>query len=328
MRGKPIIDTLLLTALPASGKSELRRYLALQDPAVIERDFHLGKTVQLDDYPYVHVMRRISEELAGLGQDPIFFRSSDQPFTDARDWGTLIELLNEDYRDLHTRPRIEPASCAAWLFERMDAARVKCGAPARLGALPAPVRSRLERAIAEDAEGLLRDKLAEIPDTLVGRTILVELARGGPQGARMPLPEPLGYAYSLSRFADDILRRASVLYVWVTPEESRRKNDARAKPGRAGDASILHHGVPIAVMLGDYGTDDMAYLIEQSDRPNTLRIAARGSTYDLPVARFDNRTDLTSFLRQDPADWPKNAVAAVHAELKRACDQLVANGKR
>jgi hypothetical protein len=144
----------------------------------------------------------------------------------------------------------------------------------------------------------------------------------------MPLPEPLGYAYSLARFSDVVLRRASVLYVWVTPEESRRKNDARAKPGRDGDASILHHGVPIAVMLGDYGTDDMAYLIEQSDRPNTLRIATRGSTYRLPVARFDNRTDLTTFLRQERADWPKDAVDAVHAELKRACDCLVAAGKR
>ena len=67
------IDTLLLLALPASGKSELRRYLAHLDPQVAEEDLHLGPTVQLDDYPYVHMMRRIAQELASMGEDPVFF---------------------------------------------------------------------------------------------------------------------------------------------------------------------------------------------------------------------------------------------------------------
>ena len=53
-----IIDILLLLALPASGKSEVRRYLANLTPAQCRDDFHLGPTVQLDDYPYVHMMRR------------------------------------------------------------------------------------------------------------------------------------------------------------------------------------------------------------------------------------------------------------------------------
>ena len=53
-----ILDVLLLLALPASGKSEVRRYLASLTPEQCRRDFHMGPTVQLDDYPYVHMMRQ------------------------------------------------------------------------------------------------------------------------------------------------------------------------------------------------------------------------------------------------------------------------------
>ena len=39
------LDVLLLLALPASGKSELRRYLAHLDPEIAAADFGLGPTV-------------------------------------------------------------------------------------------------------------------------------------------------------------------------------------------------------------------------------------------------------------------------------------------
>jgi hypothetical protein len=317
-----VLDTILLTALPASGKSEVRRYLEHQDPETVARDFHMGPTVQLDDYPYVHMMRRISEEMRRAGESPLFFPSGDQPFSEPRDWGTLIELVNEDYRDLHRRPKLEPASAAEWLFDRLDAARIKVGADPALGKLPTEARRRLVSALEDEAKELLEEKLAGIPDSLEGKTIVIEFARGGPQGSSMPLDPPYGYAYSFSRLSDEILGRASVLYIWVTPEESRRKNEERAKPGPEGDASILHHGVPITVMLGDYGTDDLGWLIEQSDRPGTIRVETRGRTFHLPVARFDNRTDLTTFIREEPDRWPKASVEAVHAELRRALTEL------
>jgi hypothetical protein len=241
---------------------------------------------------------------------------------EGRDWGTLIQLINEDFVDAHEKPVIEVESAAHWLLDRFDAARSTVGAPAAFSALDASLRAELEKALEADARDVLNDKLAQIPASMKDRTIVIEFARGGPEGSTMPLPAPFGYQYSLSQLSPELLRRASILYVWVTPEESRRKNDERSRPGPEGDASILHHGVPERVMREDYGTDDMGHLIEQSDRPNTVRIEAHGEAFYLPVARLDNRTDLTSFLRDDPDQWPAEQVASIHNALKNALETL------
>src|SRR5439155_9138972 len=87
--------------------------------------------------------------------------------------------------------------------------------------------------------------------------------------------------------------------------------------------SILHHGVPMAVMLGDYGCDDMAWLIEHSDHADSVKVETRGRTWHLPVARFDNRVDKTSFVRADRALWEPEQVAALHGGLRGALDRLV-----
>jgi hypothetical protein len=243
---------------------------------------------------------------------------------DGKDWGTLIELLNEDFDDLVQRRRPAPSGAARWLLDRFDAARSKVGAESALGRLPGPVRSALETALEPEAAELLRDKNAGVPDSLEGRTVVIEFARGGPDGAKLPLPAPLGYRYSLATLSDAILSRASILYVWVTPEESRRKNHERTDPNDPG--SILHHGVPIAVMLGDYGCDDMSWLLEHSDKPDTIVTETRGQRFELAVARFDNRVDKTSFVRADRAQWKPDDVAALHSGLAGATDRLVAVG--
>ena len=314
------IDTLLLLALPASGKSELRRYLAHLDPSDAERDLHLGPTVQLDDYPYVHLMRRIAEELSQMGEDPIFFDSDATPFIDPRDWGTLIELLNEDYHLLGTKP-VRPASVAPWLFDRLDRARVAAGATPALRMLGESARFRLADALESEAAELWDGLAAVVSSWSPGDTVVIEFARGGPAGSVMPLPAPYGYAYSLARLSPEILDRSSILYVWVTPEESRRRNDERARPGRDGDASILHHGVPEAVMLGDYGSDDLPWLLEQG-RGGVVVIDGGEAVRSIPVAVFDNRSDHTSFLRDDPDHWSPSEVEALHSELSEAFDEL------
>lgn len=315
-----ILDVVLLLALPASGKSEVRRYMAHLTPEQCRDEMHMGPTVQLDDYPYVHMMRRVSQELRKRGHDGVFFDSDDLPMKESRDWGTLIELLNEDFDDLLKKNRPAPASAATWLLDRFDAARRKVGAAPALGALPANLRAELISTLEAESKQLLADKIAGIPDTLEGRTIVIEAARGGPDKATLPLPAPLGYQYSLAQFSDTILSRATILYVWVTPEESRRKNTERTDPNDPG--SILHHGVPMAVMLGDYGCDDMEWLIQHSDQPDTVRVETRGRKFHLPVARFDNRVDKTTFVRVDRKDWAPEKVKALHEGLAGALATL------
>jgi hypothetical protein len=315
-----LLDTVLLLALPASGKSEVRTFLANLPEAVCRDDFHMGPTVQLDDYPYVHMMRRVDEVLRGAGRDGVYFQANDRPFQDPRDWGTLIELLNEDFTALTTRPSFGGESAARHVMARMDAAADRAGSAPKVAPLPAEVHDLLARELEPEFRKLVDDLEAAWTD-LDGRTIVIEFARGGPEGATMPLPAPLGYAHSLARLSPEILERASILYIWVTPEESRRKNVERTDPNDPG--SILNHGVPEAVMRGDYGCDDMAHLIETSDRPGTVRVAAHDRVFHVPVARFDNRVDRTTFVRKGPANWTAAEVALLQAGLEQALDQLI-----
>ena len=68
-------------------------------------------------------------------------------------------------------------------------------------------------------------------------------------------------------------------------------------------------------MMGDYGCDDMEWLILNSGRPDAVKIDTRGRTYYLPVARFDNRVDKTTFVRAETSSWSKENVRALHDGL-------------
>lgn len=311
------LDTLLLLALPAAGKSELRRYLDGCGPDEL-RDLHLRPGIQLDDYPYVHLIRRISAELRNLGEAPVFFESSDRGWLEGRDWGTLIHLLNQDYDSLTRHETIEVAPAADRLLDRLDAARRAVGAPAPFSNLDPAVRAALCAAIEDEAA-------IAAPSAVVDRaahTVIIEFARGGPEGTPMPLQPPHGYAYSLGELSESILRSAVILYVWVDPAESRRRNRERAVPGPAGDASILNHGVPESVMVDEYGTDDMDWMLAHSNRPGTVTVRARRRLFHVPAARFDNRADRTSFLRADRSDWDGDRVASLHADLREVFARL------
>jgi hypothetical protein len=312
------IDVLLLLALPASGKSELRRYMESLDRDTALNDLNLGPTVQLDDYPYVHMMRRIGEETRAAGDTSAFFASNDEPFLDARDWGTLIHLLNFDYADLDRD--LEPlttGTAARWLFARIDRARNLAGLPPAIASLEPLTLKRLENTLEMEAQHLFDEKLASIPNSLEDKTIVIEFARGGPEGSPLPLPAPYGYRYALSLLDDQILERASILYVWVEPEDSRKRNIERAVPGRDGDASILNHGVPEVVMRNEYGTDDLIALLSEGGGSSV--VVEQGDTkFALPTGVFDNRTDLTSFLRQDQSEWSQFELHQLHRELINA----------
>ena len=315
-----ILDTVLLMALPASGKSEVRRYMDHVDPEVCRRDFRMGPTVQLDDFPYVHFLLCVDDVLEELGKPRLSYPSRIKPMLDLRDWGTLSHMVAEDYHDLCNLRKTETEDPVGLLFDRLDKAAALSGAPIRFATLDAETRATVAERVREEAQGVIDGKNAAIPDSLEGKTIIIEFARGGPDGARMPLQPPVGYRYSLSQLSEELLSRATILYIWVTPEESRRKNFARADPDDPG--SILHHGVPIDVMLGDYGCDDIDWLVDNAVVPGTIRVEAHGKTFDIPIARFDNRVDKTSFLRDDPADWPADQVEALHQELANGLGAL------
>ena len=323
--GKNSFDIVLLVALPASGKSEVRNFMANLAPERLLREFHIGAKLQLDDFPYVHMMRRIDNELEAMGESRIFY-PGEEPFCDGRDWGTLCCLLNEDYHDLINRNVSKPDSAAMLLFERIDRAGGQVGIAPRLGLLPESVRSKLASILEEEARAMLEEKHAQYPDSFENKTIVIECARGGPDGSSMPLTDTFGYQYSLPIFCPEILEKAVVLYLWVTPEESRRKNADRADPNDPG--SNLHHGVPMAVMLGDYGCDDMEYLVQHSEKKNTLTVCAHGKTYHLPIGIFDNRVDKTSFLRETPDKWDPVLVEEVTAAIRTATDTMFENRER
>lgn len=317
-----VFKVVLLQALPASGKSEVRNFMANVDPQRLQDEFHIGENLQLDDFPYVHMMRRIDNELADMGEARIFY-PGEAPFYDGRDWGTLCSLLNEDYHDLMNRNVVKTDSAAQLLFERIDRAAQQAGILPRLGLLSTEVRAKLAEKLEAEARAMLETKHEGYPESFEDKTIIIECARGGPDGASMPLDGTFGYQYSLPMFCPEILENAAILYIWVTPEESRRKNADRADPNDPG--SNLHHGVPMAVMLGDYGCDDMEYLVNNTEVKDTVTVNAHGRTYHLPIGIFDNRIDKTSFLRADPSEWDKAKVADVTAAIKAATDTMYKN---
>lgn len=317
-----VFKVVLLQALPASGKSEVRNFMANVEPQRLQDEFHIGENLQLDDFPYVHMMRRIDNVLEAMGEARIFY-PGEAPFIDGRDWGTLCNLLNEDYHDLMNRNVIKTDSAAQLLFDRIDRAAESAGILPRMGLLDAGVRAKIAEKLEAEAREMLDAKHAGYPESFEDKTIIIECARGGPDGASMPLDGTFGYQYSLPMFCPEILENAVILYIWVTPEESRRKNADRADPNDPG--SNLHHGVPMAVMLGDYGCDDMEYLVNNTEVKDTVTVNAHGKTYHLPIGIFDNRVDKTSFLRAEPAEWDKAKVEEVTAAIKTATDTMYKN---
>jgi hypothetical protein len=314
------IDTLLLLALPASGKSEARRFL-LNFP--LERRlelFHIADTTQLDDFPYVHFMRCVDDVLADRGQDRVFFKGPHSGFVNKVDWGTLLHLVGDDYAVMKDPLAPSPAKDPAALLARLDAARRAVGAPAVFEGMDPALRSALAVALQAETDRLVDELFGPRPDTFDDKTLVIEFARGGPEGADMPLAPPHGYQWNLAQLPAALLARAAILYIWVTPAESRRKNIERADPNDPG--SILAHSAPEEVMRGDYGCDDIEYLMQQSPVPDSIQIEAHGRTWTLPICRFDNRQDKTTFLRGDPASWPAADVKALREGLEGPMKQL------
>ena len=106
-------------------------------------------------------------------------------------------------------------------------------------------------------------------------TTLVEFARGGENG----IEEALGYLH------EEVLKRARLIYIRVSYEESVRKNHRRARKGM--EDSILYHSLPDAKMEYYYKVNDWEKL--EARNPKTIEVKG----YKIPYAVFENEPEKT-----------------------------------
>ncbi len=124
-----------------------------------------------------------------------------------------------------------------------------------------------------DYQKRLRDR----PDYHRDTTALIEFSRGCEHG---------GYAGAFGHLDEALLRRAAILYVSVSFEESLRKNRRRFNPERPD--SILEHSLPDKKLERLYRDDDWATLAPGES--GSLKIKSS----DVPYALFENEDDVTS----------------------------------
>ena len=106
-------------------------------------------------------------------------------------------------------------------------------------------------------------------------TSVVEFARGGANG----------FGEAFSYLHEELLKRARVIYINVTYEESFRKNRRRARPGM--EDSILFHSLPDEKMEFYYKTNDWELLT--SRHPSHIDI----NGHKVPYAVFENMPEKT-----------------------------------
>ena len=250
----------------------------------------------------------------------------------------MIYLINDDYFDiLECNPKIPSRfekDPVEWLFNRYDVASVKTGQlPARFFDLRQKVGEEKFAEFKKECyplcNTLLHDKYANIPTSLEGKTIVFEFARGGTKGEKAPLAPPFGYEFSLSCFDKKILSNAAILYIWVTPEQSKQKAFQREKEGKEGKSQTvstqlsLNHGIAETVLDKEYGMDDFDYLISKSPEKNYVPIMKDDVEYKIKAGRLDNRKDLTSDFRKPENEWTQEQKDNMFNALKSAFDSLL-----
>jgi hypothetical protein len=120
-----------------------------------------------------------------------------------------------------------------------------------------------------------RKRLARDPAYHERTTTLIEFARGGENG----IEEALQYLH------EEILKRAAIVYLRVSYQESMSKNRRRARKGM--EDSILYHSLPDEKMGFYYKTNDW----EKLEKMNPDFIAVKG--FKIPYAVFENEPEKT-----------------------------------
>jgi hypothetical protein len=137
-----------------------------------------------------------------------------------------------------------------------------------------------------------RKRIARDPAYPQRKTALIEFARGGDSGI----------FDALRHLHEEVLKRAALLYIRVSYEESVRKNRRRARKGE--EDSILYHSLPDEKMEFYYKTNDWEILsAHDSDH-----ISVNG--WRVPYAVFENEPEKTGNQEM------------MERELARATDRL------
>ena len=210
-------EVIILTARPASGKSEVINYLKNANPESRLNRFHIANFEEIDDFPYVWDTFVIDDIMAKHGKERLF-TDDKLYFKDHFTWNLFIEKMNVEYAK----------------------------------------------------------KLAYDPDYHKKHTVIIEFARGGDDGI----------AEALSYMSEDILKKAGIVYIDVSYEESVKKNRARARTGQ--EDSILFHSLPDEKMEFYYKTNDWKKLT--TDSPEYLDVKG----IRVPYSVFHNEPDVTT----------------------------------
>ena len=119
-------------------------------------------------------------------------------------------------------------------------------------------------------------RVARDSNYLRDHTAIIEFARGGENA----------FGEAFSYLSDEILKRAVIVYIRVSYEESVRKNRKRKHLGEEG--SILHHSLPDNKMEFYYRTNDWEKL---SNGASDGTIEVKG--HRVPFAVFENEPEKT-----------------------------------
>jgi hypothetical protein len=232
-----IFHTIILTARPAAGKSEVIDFLKKLDPATRRERFHVGQIVEIDDFPYIWEKFEEDQILAEAGR-PRLWTDDKLYFKDEWAWDFFLMKMNMAFR----------------------------------------------RHLAEgDA----------------GKTVLFEFARGGKDAI----------AHALSVVSPEVLKRAGILYLQVSYEESVRKNRRRFKPELAH--SILYHSLPDEKMEFYYKENDWSVLAGDKKEG---KISTQG--LDVPFAVLPNEPEVTDNLTK-LAPALENALSRLWKEYQK-----------
>lgn len=107
-------------------------------------------------------------------------------------------------------------------------------------------------------------------------TSLVEFSRGSEHG---------GYKAAFPHLSDDILKKAGILYINVSYEESKRKNRRRFNPERPD--SILEHGLP------DEKLDRLYKEVDWDEFRGSDPEFIQFKDFKIPYVTFQNEPEIT-----------------------------------